>query len=282
MYVYIPTTISTPAPIIVAIHYCSGSASAYFSQTQYAALADTHGYIVIYPSAASSGSCWDVASSTSLTHGEGGDSLTIVNMVSYAVENFEGDASNVFVTGSSSGAMMTNVLAGAYPDVFQAASVYSGVPDGCFYLASATAEQSTPGWNSQCSTGFEVKTAQEWGNLVRSYYTNYSGPYPKMQMYVLELYSSCHSVLLQTVLTGYSFHGTADTTLAYSNLAEEMKQWSNVLGVSFTKNVTNTPTAGYTQMVYGNGTELVGYSGLDVGHTVPVHEDMDLAWFGII
>jgi acetylxylan esterase len=34
-------------------------------------------------------------------------------------------------------------------------------------------------------------------------------------------------------------------------------------------------------MVYGDGTQVVGYSAQGVGHTVPIHETMDLAWFGI-
>jgi acetylxylan esterase len=82
-------------------------------------------------------------------------------------------------------------------------------------------------------------------------------------------------------LTKLSFHGTSDTTLAYANLAEEMKQWSNLLGVDFSSNITDTPTSGYTKMVYGKGDNLVGYSALGVGHTVPVYENLDLAWFGI-
>jgi acetylxylan esterase len=184
MYIYAPANISTPAPIIVAVHYCTGSGPAYFSATKYASLADTHNFIVIYPSAPSSGGCWDVSSNTSLTHRSGGDSLTIVNMVSYAVSSYGGDASKVFVTGSSSGAMMTNVLAGAYPDIFTAGSVYSGVPDGCFYLASAQAGTDNPGWNSACSGGSVVKTAKEWGALVQSYYPGYTGTYPRMQMFV--------------------------------------------------------------------------------------------------
>ena len=53
------------------------------------------------------------------------------------------------------------------------------------------------------------------------------------------------------------------------------------MGVSFTNNVTNTPQSGYTQLVYGDGTKLVAYSASGVGHTVPVHEDVDLKWFGI-
>jgi len=182
MYVYIPTTQLKPAPIIVAIHYCTGTAQKYFSGSNYASLADTHGFIVIYPNSPSSGGCWDVASTTSLTHGKGGDSETIVNMVDYAVKNYGGDADRVYATGSSSGAMMTNVLAGAYPDVFKAGSVYSGVPDGCFYVSGATAGMATPGWSNSCANGQNVKTAQAWGDLVRSYYPGYNGTYPKMQM----------------------------------------------------------------------------------------------------
>lgn len=182
MYIYVPSKKANPAPIIVAIHYCTGTAQVYFQGSNYASLADTHGFIVVYPSSPSSGGCWDVASSASLTHNKGGDSETIVNMVKYTVAHYGGDANRVFATGSSSGAMMTNVLAGAYPDVFKAGSVYSGVPDGCFYVAGATAGMATPAWNSQCAQGKNIKTAQAWGDLVRSYYPGYTGSYPKMQM----------------------------------------------------------------------------------------------------
>jgi len=241
------------------MHYCTGTASAYFSSTKYATLADTHGFIVIYPESPSSGKCWDVASTASLTHNGGGDSKTIVNMVDYAVTTYGGDKDKVFATGSSSGAMMTNVLAGAYPDVFKAGSAYSGVPDGCFYVAGATAGMATPGWSNDCANGKLTKTAQAWGDLVRSYYPGYTGTYPKMLIW----------------------HGTADTTLSYPNFAEALKEWSNVLKVDFTNDVAGNPSSAYTKKVYGDGTQLIGYSGQGVGHTVPVHEDIDLAWFGL-
>ncbi|EHL01261.1 putative Acetylxylan esterase A [Glarea lozoyensis 74030] len=259
MYIYLPTKKLNPAPIIVAIHYCTGTGQGYFTGSKYANLADSKGFIVIYPSSPSSGGCWDVASKTSLTHDAGGDSKTIVNMVDYAVKNYGGDRDRVYATGSSSGAMMTNVLAGAYPDVFKAGSSYSGVPDGCFYVASATAGMATPGWNNDCAGGKSVKTAQQWGDLTRSYYPNYNGTRPKMLIW----------------------HGTADNTLGYPNFAEALKQWSNVLNVPFTKDNANTPQSGYTQKIYGDGTKLIGYSGQGVGHTVPIHEDVDLAWFGL-
>jgi acetylxylan esterase len=182
MYVYIPTIKQALAPIILAIHYCTGTATEYYSNTLYAQYADTYGYIVIYPNSPSSGGCWDVSSTASLTHNGGGDSQTIINMVTYAVNNYGGNANRVYATGSSSGAMMTNVLAGAYPNVIKAGSVYSGVADGYFYVAGATANMATPGWNSQCADGDLIQSAQTWGNLVRSYYPGYTGSYPKMML----------------------------------------------------------------------------------------------------
>lgn len=66
---------------------------------------------------------------------------------------------------------------------------------------------------------------------------------------------------------------------------EMMKQWSNVLNLSTSKNTQNTPQSGYTQTIYGDGTtttaKLVGYSAQGVGHSVPQHPDMDVAFFGI-
>ena len=55
-----------------------------------------------------------------------------------------------------------------------------------------------------------------------------------------------------------------------------MKEWSEPYGVSFSKNMTNTPQSGYTSIVYGDGTKVIGVSAAGVGHMVPVHENEDL------
>ena len=251
MFIYVPDKLAANPPIIVAIHYCTGTAQAYFSGTRYASLADQYGFIVIYPDAPDSGGCWDVHSNQTLTHDAGGDSLAIASMVRYTISKYKADASKVFATGTSSGAMMTNVLAGAYPDIFAAGAGFAGVPYACFAGASM--------WNSQCSTGMLVKTPQQWGDLVRAGYPGYTGKRTRLA----------------------NWHGTADTTLAYPNLAEQNKQWSNVFGISFTRNETNNPISGYTKMVYGDGTQYVAYSALDVSHNIPVREADVLTWFGI-
>jgi acetylxylan esterase len=194
MYIYVPDTLPAYPAIIVAMHYCTGTAQAYYSGTQYANLAQSYGYIVIYPNAPDSGGCWDVHSAATLRHDSGGDSLGIASMVRYAITKYTADPSRVYMTGTSSGAMMTNVLAGAYPDLFAAGSAFSGVPFGCFSGASL--------WNSQCANGQLIKDAVTWGNDVRAAYPGYTGKRPKLQIW----------------------HGTADVTLNYQNFLEANKQ----------------------------------------------------------
>ena len=107
MYIYVPHILLPQPPIIVAIHYCAGSALDYYNGTPYARLAEEYGFIVIYPSSPHSGSCWDVSSSKSLIRDGGGDSNAIANMVNYTLAEYNADPHKVFVLGSSSGAMMT-------------------------------------------------------------------------------------------------------------------------------------------------------------------------------
>ena len=82
-------------------------------------------------------------------------------MVSYVQSRYDTDPERVFVTGTSSGAMMTQVMLADYPDVFAAGSSFAGVPASCF----ATTDGSS--WNSQCAQGQVNKTPQQWGDLVR-------------------------------------------------------------------------------------------------------------------
>jgi acetylxylan esterase len=107
MYIYVPAKLVAKPPVIVAIHFCTGTAEAYYTGSPYAQLADQYGFIVIYPESPYSGTCWDVSSKAALTHNGGGDSNAIANMVTYTISKYSADASQVFVTGSSSGAMMT-------------------------------------------------------------------------------------------------------------------------------------------------------------------------------
>lgn len=243
--------------LILKLHPCGGAAGSWFQgNPELTSFADQLGFITIYPDTPNQMNCWDVHSEDSLTHGQGGDALGVVNMVNYAVTEHGGDAARVYVMGSSSGAMMTNVLAGSYPDVFEAGSAYSGTAHAC----SAGAGGSTPMWTNQtCAQGLE-HTPEEWAAFVHNSYPDYEGPRPRMQIW----------------------HGNADTLVVPACAHEAVKQWSAVHGVELSEEVPGVPSGEYTQEVYGDGTQLTAYFGEGVGHTAPVNAELTLKFFGLL
>src|SRR3954447_25285349 len=172
MHLYVPDRVAANPALLVAVHYCTGSGPAFYSGTEFASLAAQYGFIVVYPSATRSGSCFDVSTPGALKHDSASDPAGIVAMVRYVQQQYHTDPARTFVTGASSGGMMTNVLIGDYPDVFAAGSAYMGVPFACF----ATTDGSM--WNSACSGGQISKTPQAWGDLVRAAYPGYTGRRP--------------------------------------------------------------------------------------------------------
>lgn len=160
-FLYTPNRIAENPAIVVAIHYCTGTARAYYSGSPYAQLADQKGFIVIFPESPYSGTCWDVSSRSTLTHNGGGNSNAIANMVTWTLERYNADPKKVFVVGESSGGMMTNVMAATYPEMFAAGIVYSGTPAGCFYSQSGAVNA----WNNTCSNGQINSTPEVWAKV---------------------------------------------------------------------------------------------------------------------
>lgn len=227
MFEYIPQSVHRHPAILVVLHYCTGTGPAMFTGTRFAALADQHGFIVVYPSvvfpsATRQLDCFDVSSPGSLTHNGNNDPMGIVSMVRHVVGTQGGNASRVFVTGISSGAMMTNVLLGDYPDVFKAGSAMSGVAFACFATTNGSM------WNSECANGLSTKTADEWGDLARGAFPGYRGPRPRMQIW----------------------HGTADSVLFYPNYGEQVKQWTDVLGTGQAPTRVDNPKPTWTHSVF--------------------------------
>lgn len=259
MYLYVPQHLRPHPAVVVALHYCGGTGPAFFNGTEFASLADIYGYIVVYPSVTrTSLDCFDVSTPGALTHNGNSDPAGIVSMVHYVEQHFHADRRQVFATGISSGAMMTNVLLGDYPNVFRAGSAMSGVAFGCF----ATTDGSL--WNNDCANGDISKTPQQWGDIVRGADPGYRGPRPRMQLW----------------------HGTADTILFYPNFGEEVKEWTNVLHA--TPAFTDHPQPTWTHTVYVNRAhqaEVDAYSVAgethNLGFDYPDWAQIALQFFGL-
>lgn len=256
MFLYAPDKLPAHPAVLVVAHWCHGTAQAIYSGTKYASLADRYGFIAIYPNAKSGDSCWDVHSAQALQHEGGSDPTGIVSMVRWVLKNRGADSSRVYVTGISSGAMMTNVLLGSYPDIFRAGASFAGVPFSCFSGQNS--------WNGDCAGGKITKTSASWGESVRQAFPTFSGTRPRIQLW----------------------HGTEDGTLNFKNFGEAIKQWTNVLGVSEIPSTTeqNTPQPGWIRTRYkdSNGTiqvEAIREQGQP--HNLKVMEDEAIAFMGL-
>ncbi|WP_405431815.1 PHB depolymerase family esterase [Micromonospora sp. NBC_00617] len=256
MHLYVPDRVAAQPALLLALHYCGGSGPAVHSTFGLSSLADRYGFIVIYPSVTRSSKCWDVSSAQALRRDGGSDPIGLKSMIDYVRSRYPVDSSRISVGGFSSGAMMTNVMVGLYPDVFNAGFSSSGVPFGCFATTNGSE------WNSECSGGRIVKTGQQWGDLVRNAYPGYSGKRPRFQIW----------------------HGTTDTTLSYVNFGEQIKQWTNVLGVSQTPSYTDYPQTSATRTRYGGtgGTapvEAISFQGY--GHSIPFDAAQAIRFLGL-
>ncbi|KAF2106400.1 feruloyl esterase B [Lophiotrema nucula] len=259
--VYTPDKLAEKPAVILGLHPCGGSGSQYRSMVNLDSYADKLGFVVIYPTSnAQQGfNCWDANSAKSLKHDGGGDSQGLAAMAKWALKQYNGDASKVFAIGGSSGAMESNVLAATYPDVFKGAASYSGVPAACW----AGAPYSTPlSSDTTCPLGQKASkySQQQWVDLAKGCDPGYNGTYPKMLI----------------------VHGTADTAVTINNLKAQLDQWSGVKGLTFTKNETNNPITNWKKIIYGDGTELVGYEVQGGGHIPPFQGDATLSFFGLM
>jgi acetylxylan esterase len=138
MYSYMPVTLASKPPVVVYCHHCQGDAqSSHSSMGSLEKIADSNGFIIIYPEATGE-NCWDAGSKRSLAHGGGGDTGAVVQMVKYVIGKYNADPNRVYVSGDSSGGIMTEALLGVYPDVFMAGISIMGVPCGCGARATTT------------------------------------------------------------------------------------------------------------------------------------------------
>ena len=211
MWKYVPAGLPTGAPLVVALHGCTESASVYSAETEWGNLGDRFKFAVVFPETASANnslSCFNWFQPADIARDQG-EALSIKQMVD-AMRSAHGvDPARVFVTGMSAGGYMAEVLMAAYPDVFAGGAVNSGGPYRC-----ATSINDT----NACQQGNVSRTPAQWGDLVRGAVPGYAGRYPRL----------------------IAFHGATDTTVAPANLQQSLDQWSNVLGVDETPEVSET------------------------------------------
>ncbi len=229
MYSYLPSGLPANAPLVVALHGCTQTATDYYNDSGWPKYADLWGFAVVFPQTTSSNNveqCFQWFDSTKDTRGNG-EAASVDAMVQYAEANYHVDPHRIYVTGLSAGAGMTADLLADYPDVFAGGAIDSGLPAQC--ATSLTAA-------SGCQLNNQNLTPAQWGEKVRNSDPGYTGPWPRVAIW----------------------QGTADYTVYPVNATELRDQWTNVWGIGQTATSTESLPGGTTESDYAaNGSSAV-------------------------
>ena len=120
----------TPRPLVVGLHGCSQSASHFAYITGFNHLADTEGFLVVWPEqniVSNTSLCWNWFS---LVHQQRdtGEAAIIAGMVDEVAGTHAVDSKRVHAVGISAGGAMAVVLGAVFPDVFASVGSVEGCP----------------------------------------------------------------------------------------------------------------------------------------------------------
>ncbi len=206
MYKYVPSNLTGKAPLVLALHGCTQTATEFNQRSGWSQLAEEKGFVVVYPEQNKANNpmmCFnwggEYGDQTNLIRGKG-ENQSVIEMIETIKSQHDIDSSRIFIAGFSAGAAMTANMLALYPDVFKAGAIMAGIPYRCAtdLMSSFT-----------CMFQGKSQSAEQWGDLARAAYAH-NGEYPKVSIW----------------------HGTSDYTVTPKNANELVKQFGNLLEIS--------------------------------------------------
>lgn len=179
----------------MVLHGCTQSAAGYNYHSGWSALAESRGFILLFPQqkrANNPNLCFNWFSPRDARRGRG-EALSIAQMIGNMHERHGTDASKTFITGLSAGGAMAAVMLATYPELFAAGAIIAGLPFGTANNVPQALER---------MRGQQLPDQARLGKLVRTA-SDFAGSWPVLSVW----------------------HGTQDQTVAPVNAKAIIDQW---------------------------------------------------------
>ena len=228
---YVPSRYdkSRPAPLLVVLHGCTQNPDDIAKGTRFNALAEEKGFLVAYPEQPQKYNglkCWNWFDSAQQVRGRGEPAL-IASIAQRVMNDYSVDARRVYIAGLSAGGAMALNVAYAYPELFAAAGIHSGIAYGA---------------------------ATSIANALAAMHTGAPDPAGLSSIVVKAMGSARH-------FPAIVFQGKADKSVNFINGEQVVSQLNGLYQPKSLVRLSekNGETAGYhfITRVYGNGRPLV-------------------------
>jgi len=239
---FIPENLPQQAALVVVLHGCTQSAADYDHGSGWSQLATEQWFALLLPEqqrANNANLCFNWFVPGDIRR-DGGEALSIRQMIEAAVVAHGLDRKRIFITGLSAGGAMATVMLAAYPEVFAGGAIIAGLPYG------------------------SAATIPEAFDRMRGH----GGP-SKAELQRLLRAASPHKDAWPTISV---WQGSADNTVVPTNADAILAQWQGVHGVG--KAPTRTEKVdGQTRQVWcdSSGRERIEkYTIAGMGHGTPL------------